>query len=144
MKSSIHSCLQFKETEMSRAANSLRLKSCQSREVGSSETIVTVTVHLLGKCSMLQLRVVCETVQLLEMLSTLQPREAVGAEADLGAAIASGELPHAQACVLYVLRTGVVEQLSEAGQRLLLERCVSHALAQASAGLCPCKLVPKH
>lgn len=84
----------------------------------------------------------CETVQLLEMLSTLQPREAAGAEADLGAGIASGELPHAQACVLYVLQTGVVEQLSEAGQRLLLERCAPHAPAYAPAGLCPCK--PKH
>lgn len=57
------------------------------------------------------------------MLGTIQPaKAAAGGEADLGAGIAGGELPHAQACVLYVLRTGVVEQLSETGQRLLLER----------------------
>jgi len=45
------------------------------------------------------------------------------AEQEIGAGVASGELPHAQACVLYLLRIGVIEQLSEAGQRAMLEKC---------------------
>ena len=45
------------------------------------------------------------------------------AEQEIGTGVASGELPHAQACVLYLLRIGVIEQLSEAGQRAMLEKC---------------------
>lgn len=44
-------------------------------------------------------------------------------EQEIGAGVASGEMPHAQACILYLLRIGVIEQLSEAGQRALLEKC---------------------
>ncbi|KAK9865210.1 hypothetical protein WJX84_003181 [Apatococcus fuscideae] len=47
---------------------------------------------------------------------------AAAAEGNLGAGISGGELPHVQASVLYVLRVGVIEQLSENGQRTLLER----------------------
>ena len=47
------------------------------------------------------------------------------AEQEIGAGVASGELPHAQACVLYLLRIGVIEQLSEAGQRTMLEKCAA-------------------
>lgn len=44
------------------------------------------------------------------------------AEQEIGAGVASGEMPHAQACVLYMLQIGVIEQLSESAQRGLLER----------------------
>lgn len=33
-----------------------------------------------------------------------------------------GELPHAQACVIYILRVAAIAQLSEAGQRKLLDK----------------------
>ena len=62
-------------------------------------------------------------VQMVDMLGLVSPKPPPGLEAELGVGIAGGELPHAQACVLYILRTGVVEQLSETGQRLLLEKC---------------------
>jgi hypothetical protein len=39
-----------------------------------------------------------------------------GAEADAGQGLGSGELPAAQATVLYVLRVGVIEQMGETGQ----------------------------
>ena len=42
-----------------------------------------------------------------------------GEGADLGTGIASGEMPQPQACVLYILRVGVVERLGELGQVLL-------------------------
>ncbi len=73
--------------------------------------------------------------QLVDMLGMITTKPAVGSEAELGAGIAGGELPHAQACVLYVLRTSVVEQLSETGQRLLLEKCA--LLCQAPTKLAP-------
>lgn len=56
------------------------------------------------------------------MLSAIGAQTVPGGETELGAGISGGELPHAQACVLYILRTGIVEQLSETGQRLLLEK----------------------
>ena len=37
-------------------------------------------------------------------------------EPELGWGLASGEMPHVQACVLYILRVGVIEQLGEQGQ----------------------------
>ena len=52
-------------------------------------------------------------------------------EQEIGAGVASGEMPHAQACILYLLRIGVIEQLSEAGQRAMLEKCA--ASSQLSA-----------
>ena len=67
-------------------------------------------------------------VQLVELVGTI--KSAPVAEQDLGAGIAGGELPHAQACVLYIIRTGVVEQLSEIGQRLLLDRCSPNHLSR--------------
>ncbi len=39
-----------------------------------------------------------------------------GAEADAGQGLGSGEVPAAQAAVLYVLRVGVIEQMGETGQ----------------------------
>ena len=50
-------------------------------------------------------------------------------EAELGQGLASGELPAAQASVLYMLRAGVIEALSEAGQvcvHLVLSNCCPH------------------
>lgn len=38
------------------------------------------------------------------------------ADAELGQGLSSGEMPAAQASVLYVLRGGVIEQLAENGQ----------------------------
>ncbi|CAL8466413.1 g5949 [Coccomyxa elongata] len=57
-----------------------------------------------------------------------------GAEADAGQGLGSGEVPAAQAAVLYVLRVGVIEQMGETGQRLLLERLT--ALAASVLGDC--------
>ena len=45
-----------------------------------------------------------------------------GGETELGMGIGGGERPHAQACLLYIMRAGVIEQLGESGQRRLLER----------------------
>ena len=58
----------------------------------------------------------------LEMLASIGPVQGAPAlsaeegEPDLGAFLTSGEMPHAQACVLYILRTGVIEGLGETGQ----------------------------
>ena len=38
------------------------------------------------------------------------------ADADIGATVSGGEMPAAQAAVLYVLRIGVIERLGEPGQ----------------------------
>ena len=56
----------------------------------------------------------------LDML--LLTREPPIAAEELGAATASGEQPHAQACVAMIVQTAVLEWLQEAGQRLLLKR----------------------
>lgn len=45
-----------------------------------------------------------------------------GTDGELGSGISGGERPHAQACVLYILRAGVIEQLGEKGQRSLLQK----------------------
>lgn len=50
------------------------------------------------------------------------PEKAPSGLDELGCGGANGERPHAQACALYALRAGVIEQLAEGGQRLLLER----------------------
>lgn len=55
----------------------------------------------------------------LEMLArvkgpTTSPAE--DAEPEIGQPLAKGEQPHAQACVLFVLRVAVLERLGEAGQ----------------------------
>ncbi len=44
------------------------------------------------------------------------PPANTGAEGDAGQGLGSGELPAAQATVLYVLRVGVIEQMGETGQ----------------------------
>ncbi|KAL0055345.1 hypothetical protein WJX82_010851 [Trebouxia sp. C0006] len=67
--------------------------------------------------------------KLVELLASLGSSRASGvAVSDSGSAPGNdlgpgqGEMPHAQAAVLYVIRVGVMEQLSETGQRALLER----------------------
>ncbi|KAA6419849.1 MAG: hypothetical protein FRX49_10212, partial [Trebouxia sp. A1-2] len=67
--------------------------------------------------------------KLIELLASLGSTRASGvAVSDSGSAPGNdlgpgqGEMPHAQAAVLYVIRVGVMEQLSETGQRALLER----------------------
>ena len=55
-------------------------------------------------------------------------------EFELGLGIGGGERPHAQACVLYIMRAGVIEQLGEGGQRLLLERVTALLRASEEAG----------
>ncbi|KAL4431040.1 hypothetical protein ABPG75_006296 [Micractinium tetrahymenae] len=68
-------------------------------------------------------------LRVLEMLGaaclaagSYQEASIVPGEGELGMGTGSGERPHAQACVLYVLRVGVIEQLGESGQRLLLDK----------------------
>ncbi|PRW58658.1 HEAT repeat-containing 5B isoform X2 [Chlorella sorokiniana] len=68
-------------------------------------------------------------LRVLEMLGaaclasgSYQEASIVPGEGELGLGTGSGERPHAQACALYVLRVGVIEQLGEGGQRLLLDR----------------------
>ncbi|KAL4528840.1 hypothetical protein Ndes2437A_g03376 [Nannochloris sp. 'desiccata'] len=48
-----------------------------------------------------------------------------GHDIELGMGIGGGERPHAQACILYIMRAGAIEQLGEIGQRLLLEKVTS-------------------
>jgi len=83
-------------------------------------------------------RVACGVDEAAFLESALKPLEALAAacaqagttlesgpscgDYELGAGISGGERPHAQACVLYILRAGVVEQLGEVGQRLLLNK----------------------
>lgn len=62
---------------------------------------------------------------LLEPVVLAVKNVAPAAEQEIGAGVASGEMPHAQACVLYMLQIGVIEQLSETAQRGLLERHVA-------------------
>ncbi|KAL3149121.1 hypothetical protein ABBQ32_001960 [Trebouxia sp. C0010 RCD-2024] len=66
--------------------------------------------------------------KLIELLASTSGSKAGAAAPDSGCALGNdlgpgqGEMPHAQAAVLYVLRVAVMEQLSETGQRALLER----------------------
>jgi hypothetical protein len=48
-----------------------------------------------------------------------------GHDIELGMGIGGGERPHAQACILYIMRAGAIEQLGESGQRLLLDKLTS-------------------
>lgn len=54
----------------------------------------------------------------LEMLGSVPIAAAPGEESEpeLGRALSKGEQPHPQACVLYILRVGVIDRLGEAGQ----------------------------
>ena len=61
--------------------------------------------------------------------STPEPQGKSGGLSDLGIGTAHGERPHAQACVLYIMRSAVVEQLGESGQRLLLDKLVKSILS---------------
>jgi hypothetical protein len=61
-------------------------------------------------------------VEMLAAVRAAAERAPAGAYQELGWGLSGGEMPHAQACVLYALRTGVVEQLGEPAQRLLLDR----------------------
>jgi hypothetical protein len=54
-------------------------------------------------------------LQALEMLANITKAPSQS-EGELGQALTNGELPHAQACVLYIVRVGVIEQLGEQGQ----------------------------
>lgn len=44
---------------------------------------------------------------------------------EIGCAMSCGELPLAQAVVLYAIRDGIMHRLTEAGQRQLAEKCIS-------------------
>eukprot|EP00884_Botryococcus_braunii_P001693 jgi/Botrbrau1/11524/Bobra.0393s0003.2 len=65
-------------------------------------------------------------LQALEMLGNIQKGQGPP-DGELGQAISNGELPHAQACILYILRVGVIEQLGEQGQRRFLEQLATLA-----------------
>ena len=69
------------------------------------------------------------SVQLATMLSTVasayidaKKRGQIGGHPELGHGLSTGELPIAQACVLYILRVGVFRRLSESGHRQLADR----------------------
>ena len=53
-------------------------------------------------------------------------------DAELGAGIASGEMPQPQACMLYILRVGVVERLGE-----LSQVCREHYYMSLRYMICP-------
>ena len=57
-------------------------------------------------------------VSALEMLGSITSVAAPGeeSEAELGRPLSKGEQPHPQACVLYILRVGVIDRLGESGQ----------------------------
>jgi hypothetical protein len=63
-----------------------------------------------------------------------------GVEGEVGSGVGGGQRPHAQACILFALRTGVVEQLGEGGQRLLLEKLAA-LLADGAAMPAPVGIV---
>ena len=76
-------------------------------------------------------------VNALEMLASIGGSVPNGAaaeegEPELGRFLSSGEVPHAQACVLYVLRVGIIERLGEAGQ--------VRACKRMQQRLCHCKV----
>lgn len=78
--------------------------------------------------------------KLIELLASVGNSKVAAAAADSGSAPGNdlgpgeGELPHAQAAVLYVIRVAVMEQLSETGQVSCLPvLCCCHALAQVIA-----------
>eukprot|EP00887_Chlorella_sp_A99_P005661 scaffold1.g5661.t1 len=70
----------------------------------------------------LGLRVVSMLGAACEAAGAAPERPVAGGEGELGLGTGSGERPRAQACVLYVLRVGVIEALGEGGQRALLDR----------------------
>lgn len=53
------------------------------------------------------------------MLATIEPSHLSGDDTELGSFLASGELPHAQACISYILRVGIIECLGESAQVFL-------------------------
>lgn len=57
----------------------------------------------------------------------IPPGVADEGEVELGWPLSGGEMPHAQTCVLYVLRVGVIESLGEAGQVTCLPAHARHA-----------------
>ena len=62
-------------------------------------------------------RLVNLAVSALEMLGGMtNPAVPEEGETELGRPLSKGEQPHPQACILYILRVGVVERLGEAGQ----------------------------
>ena len=62
-----------------------------------------------------------EGMKALEMLGSVEPSHLSSEDTELGSFLSSGELPHAQACILYVLRVGVIESLGESGQASSLD-----------------------
>ena len=58
-------------------------------------------------------------------------------EPELGRFLSSGEVPHAQACVLYVLRVGIIERLGEAGQVRPASTCSSVSATARPSGTLP-------
>lgn len=61
-------------------------------------------------------RLVGLAVKALEMLANTGLGPLEEGEPELGRPLCKGEVPHAQACVLYILRVGIIERLGEAGQ----------------------------
>lgn len=100
--------------------------SCHSLSLCILLLIWDVLLHALqAKAGADEQQLISFTNRLLEALSTASTASlavrsgSAGSgpgDPDIGSALASGELPHAEASVIYVLRVAVIEQLSEAGQ----------------------------
>lgn len=79
----------------------------------------SVSIHLQSEHPGNDERLVDLAVAALEMLGGVTGPAASSledAEPELGRPLSKGEQPHAQACVLYILRVGIIEGLGEAGQ----------------------------
>ena len=100
--------------------------SCHSLSLCILLLIWDVLLHALqAKAGADEQQLISFTNRLLEALSTASTASlavrsgSAGSgpgDPDIGSALASGELPHAEASIIYVLRVAVIEQLSEAGQ----------------------------
>ncbi|KAF5832868.1 hypothetical protein DUNSADRAFT_11088 [Dunaliella salina] len=66
----------------------------------------------------------CDAAAAAKAQSDARALAGVPPEVHLGEAYASGELPHIQACALYILRSAVIEALTESSQKALLHQLV--------------------
>ncbi len=95
--SELHQALSLRSLEQS-----LRMQAKSPQDDSISVNLALKAVEMLASCGGLN--------------HAPSPAAAAAAEGNLGAGISGGELPHVQASVLYVLRVGVIEQMSENGQ----------------------------
>lgn len=87
------------------AVNSNIALLLQSEDAADEEAVVGLAARALEMLA---------SVATAATAATAVPAE--DGEPELGSFLAGGEMPHAQACVLYILRVGVIERLGETGQ----------------------------